>query len=87
MCSSCLASRLQWMTTLLCVTVSLAGLATAAGAARPPARAAALVPASLLPHKKGMAGSGQRDAARLGVAVLDDECQAKENPRAGIRAP
>ena len=37
-----LASRLQRMTALLlCVTLSLAGLATAAGAARPPAQAAA----------------------------------------------
>jgi D-alanyl-D-alanine carboxypeptidase len=37
-----LASRLQRITALLlCVTVSLAGLATAAGAARPPAQAAA----------------------------------------------
>jgi D-alanyl-D-alanine carboxypeptidase len=40
--TSRLASRLQRMTALLlCVTVSLAGLATAAGAARPPARASA----------------------------------------------
>src|SRR5919202_6441124 len=43
-----LASRLQRMTALLlCVTVSLAGLATAAGAARPPAQAAA--PPAFLP--------------------------------------
>jgi D-alanyl-D-alanine carboxypeptidase len=40
--TSRLASRLQRMTVLLlCVTVSLAGLATAAGAARPPAQASA----------------------------------------------
>src|SRR5437764_5232391 len=40
--TSRLASRLQRMTALLlCVTLSLAGLATAAGAARPPAQAAA----------------------------------------------